>query len=106
MNIMEEIKSRIGPVSLSFLLLFTYLVKGDIFELRDIKFDSNYNKYELPPSHDGKPLLVSTLAWNLLQKNQNTKNSTAVPKLWVNEYGSYGVKYMLMLKDISRFMCS
>ena len=56
---MEKIKSRIGPVSLSFLLLFTYLVKGDIFELRDIKFDSNYNKYELPPSHDGKPLLVS-----------------------------------------------
>ena len=60
--IMEKITSRIGPVSLSFLLLFTYLVKGDIFELRDIKFDSNYNKYELPPSHDGKPLLVSTLA--------------------------------------------
>ena len=56
---MEKITSRIGPVSLSFLLLFTYLVKGDIFELRDIKFDSNYNKYELPPSHDGKPLLVS-----------------------------------------------
>ena len=64
---MEKIKSRIGPVSLSFLLLFTYLVKGDIFELRDIKFDSNYNKYELPPSHDGKPLLVSTLFWKYAQ---------------------------------------
>ena len=58
---MEKIISKIVGVSLSFLLLFTYLVEGDIFELRDIKFDSNYNKYELPPSHDGKPLLVSKL---------------------------------------------
>ena len=65
---MEKIKSRIGAVSLSFLLLFTYLVKGDIFELRDIKFDSNYNKYELPPSHDGKPLLVSTLSVKSIPK--------------------------------------
>ena len=47
-------------VSLS-LLFFTYLVDGNMFELRDIKFDSNYNKYELPPSHDGKPLLVSEI---------------------------------------------
>ena len=47
-------------VSLS-LLFFTYLVEGNMFDLRDIKFDSNYNKFELPPSHDGKPLLVSNI---------------------------------------------
>ena len=47
-------------VSLS-LLFFTYLVEGNMFDLRDINFDSNYNKYELPPSHDGKPLLVSEI---------------------------------------------
>ena len=58
---MEKIIFRIVSVSLLFVLFFTYLVVGDVFELRDIKFNSNYNKYELPPSHDGKPLLVSKL---------------------------------------------
>ena len=56
---MEKIRFKIVSVSISFVLLFTYLVEGDLFELRDIKFNSSYNKNELPPSHDGKPLLVS-----------------------------------------------
>ena len=28
-------------------------------ELRDVKFGQDYNKNEMPPSHDGKPLKVS-----------------------------------------------
>ena len=62
---MEKFLFKVVSVSLSFLLHYTYLVEGDIFELRDIKFDSNYNKNELPPSHDGKPLLVSELLKSL-----------------------------------------
>ena len=43
------------------LIIFTLLIYdlkyviGDFFELRDIKFVSDYNKNELPPNHDGKP---------------------------------------------------
>ena len=29
-------------------------------ELRDVKFGQDYNKNEMPPSHDGKPLKVSS----------------------------------------------
>ena len=53
---MDKIKAVKTLLSL---LFFTIIVEGNMFDLRDINFDSNYNKYELPPSHDGKPLLVS-----------------------------------------------
>ena len=56
---MENFLFKVVSVTLSFLLHYTYLVEGDLFELRDIKFNSSYNKNELPPNHDGKPLLVS-----------------------------------------------
>ena len=55
---MDKIK---GVKTLLSLLFFTIIVEGNMFDLRDINFDSNYNKYELPPSHDGKPLLVSEI---------------------------------------------
>ena len=55
---MDKIKAVKTLLSL---LFFTIIVEGNMFDLRDINFDSNYNKYELPPSHDGKPLLVSEI---------------------------------------------
>ena len=55
---MDKIKAVKTLLSL---LFFTIIVEGNMFDLRDIKFDSNYNKFELPPSHDGKPLLVSEI---------------------------------------------
>ena len=60
-------------VSLS-LLFFTYLVEGNMFDLRDIKFDSNYNKFELPPSHDGKPLLVSNITNTIMADTDMHQN--------------------------------
>ena len=51
------------------LIIFTLLIYdlkyviGDFFELRDIKFVSDYNKNELPPNHDGKPLLVRIICF-------------------------------------------
>ena len=38
---------------------FAALVLGESAELRDVKFGQDYNKNEMPPSHDGKPLKVS-----------------------------------------------
>ena len=34
-------------------------VLGQVTELRDVQFSQDYNKNEMPPSHDGKPLKVS-----------------------------------------------
>ena len=34
-------------------------VLGQVTELRDVQFGQDYNKNEMPPSHDGKPLKVS-----------------------------------------------
>ena len=72
-------------VSLS-LLFFTYLVEGNMFDLRDIKFDSNYNKFELPPSHDGKPLLVSNITNTILADTDMHQNTSNLAKVQPNVF--------------------
>ena len=42
-----------------FLISLPEIVVSDITALRDVKFTQDYNKNEMPPSHDGKPLMVS-----------------------------------------------
>ena len=42
-----------------FLISLPEIVVSDITALRDVKFTQDYNKNEMPPSHDGKPLKVS-----------------------------------------------
>ena len=42
-----------------FLISLPEVVVSDITALRDVKFIQDYNKNEMPPSHDGKPLMVS-----------------------------------------------
>ena len=44
-----------------FLISLPEIVVSDITALRDVKFTQDYNKNEMPPSHDGKPLMVSQI---------------------------------------------
>ena len=44
-----------------FLISLPEVVVSDITALRDVKFTQDYNKNEMPPSHDGKPLMVSQI---------------------------------------------
>ena len=46
-----------------FLISLPEIVVSDITALRDVKFTQDYNKNEMPPSHDGKPLMVSKIFW-------------------------------------------
>ena len=47
-----------------FLISLPEIVVSDITALRDVKFTQDYNKNEMPPSHDGKPLMVSQVFEN------------------------------------------
>jgi len=72
------------------LLFFTIIVEGNMFDLRDINFDSNYNKYELPPSHDGKPLLVNVSLnlrniFEVNEKAQYLSLETSLRMFWKDE---------------------
>ena len=49
-----------------FLLNLPEIVVSDITALRDVKFTQDYNKNEMPPSHDGKPLMVSQMFFRVL----------------------------------------
>jgi len=78
------------------LIIFTLLIYdlkyviGDFFELRDIKFVSDYNKNELPPNHDGKPLLVNVSLnlrniFEVNEKAQYLSLETSLRMFWKDE---------------------
>ncbi len=56
----SSVKAILAFASAAALLSF-HVVASDILELRDVKFSQDYNKNEMPPSHNGKPLQVRIL---------------------------------------------
>ena len=52
---------KMSNILIFFWAAFFGLVVGDVSELRDVKFTDDYNKNEMPPSHTGKPLAVSSI---------------------------------------------
>jgi len=65
-------------------------VTSEIFELRDVNFIPDYNKNEMPPSHDGKPLLVnvSLNLRNILEVNEKAQYislETSLRMYWKDE---------------------
>ena len=56
-----------------FLISLPEVVVSDITALRDVKFTQDYNKNEMPPSHDGKPLMVSQMFLKFIYSEKATK---------------------------------
>lgn len=73
-----------------FLISLPEIVVSDITALRDVKFTQDYNKNEMPPSHDGKPLMVnvSLNLRNIFEVNEKAQYITLETSLrmyWKDE---------------------
>ena len=61
-----------------FLISLPEIVVSDITALRDVKFTQDYNKNEMPPSHDGKPLMVSLMFLRMYSRVRNKRTPTLI----------------------------
>jgi len=77
-------------LSATFLLILPEVAICDISALRDVKFDLDYNKNEMPPTPDGKPLKVnvSLNLRNIFEVNEKAQYITLETSLrmyWKDE---------------------